>query len=234
MDARPPDEAFKPATLNDPSPGGEAATLSPAMALALTANFASVTAWRSAFAAAALAHGGNPGCLLLLFDPGAGTLHHRWTSDAAQVPAGLVPILGLALPGPASTAQLDAFTAAVAWAPAYERYQHAVHAASEAFGAAQDEVADAVVIDVRRAGVFDQAHTMIPGASWRDPAAVAAWAAELPAERELIVYCVYGHEVGRATALRLRATGLNARFLRGGIDAWQAAERPLQAKGEPS
>jgi Fe-Mn family superoxide dismutase len=46
----------------------------------------------------------------------------------------------------------------------------------------------------------------------------------------VVVYCVFGHEVGRSTALRLRAAGLNARYLRGGIDGWQAAGRPLANK----
>ena len=52
-------------------------------------------------------------------------------------------------------------------------------------------------------------------------------AAELPVDRDVIVYCVYGHEVGRATALRLRAAGVDARYLRGGIDGWQAAGHPV-------
>jgi Fe-Mn family superoxide dismutase len=44
----------------------------------------------------------------------------------------------------------------------------------------------------------------------------------------VVVYCVYGHEVGRATAMRLRAAGVNARYLRGGIDGWVSAARPTQ------
>ena len=71
---------------------------------------------------------------------------------------------------------------------------------------------------------------MIPGAQWRDPAHVAEWSAELPPDREVIVYCVYGHEVGRATAMRLRAAGVNARYLHGGIDGWQAAGETLAPK----
>ena len=43
--------------------------------------------------------------------------------------------------------------------------------------------------------------------------------------------CVYGHEVGRATALRLCASGVAACFLEGGIDAWKNAGLPLSAKG---
>jgi Fe-Mn family superoxide dismutase len=50
----------------------------------------------------------------------------------------------------------------------------------------------------------------------------------------VVVYCVYGHEVGRSTAMRLRATGVDARFLRGGIDGWKAAGKPLQSKGGTS
>jgi superoxide dismutase, Fe-Mn family len=109
-----------------------------------------------------------------------------------------------------------------------------VHGASEAFAASQDEVAAVQLLDVRRAGMFDKAETLIPGAKWRDPAAVDAWARDLPADKEIVVYCVYGHEVGRATALRLRGQGLKARFLRGGIDGWQAAGRPVEPKGTAS
>ena len=82
--------------------------------------------------------------------------------------------------------------------------------------------------------MFDKAQTLIPGAKWRDPAEVDTWARDLPLDEEIVVYCVYGHEVGRATALRLRAQGLKARFLRGGIDGWQAAGRPVDPKGVAS
>jgi Fe-Mn family superoxide dismutase len=112
----------------------------------------------------------------------------------------------------------------------YERYQQAVHAASEPFGVTQDEVAGSTLLDVRRAGVFEHATAMIPGATWFDPSAVDRWASELPADRGVVVYCVYGHEVGRSTAMRLRAMGIDARYLRGGFDGWQAAGRPVEAK----
>jgi superoxide dismutase, Fe-Mn family len=59
---------------------------------------------------------------------------------------------------------------------------------------------------------------------------VDRWAEELAPGQAVTVYCVYGHEVGRVTALRLRAAGINARYLHGGIHDWQAAGRPLQDK----
>ena len=86
------------------------------------------------------------------------------------------------------------------------------------------------MLDVRRAGVYAGATSRLPGATWHDPGSVESWASSLPADRDVVVYCVYGHEVGRATALRLRAAGLRARYLQGGIDGWQAAGRSLETK----
>jgi Fe-Mn family superoxide dismutase len=219
--------------------GGDGKTMVPAMALALAANFGSVERWREEFVAMGKALGGGSGWVLLCFQPREGILVNQWAADHTHALAGGVPILALDMYehayhldfGAAAGAYVDAFMDNLDWAPAYERYQHAVHAASEPFAATQDDVGTATLLDVRRAGVYEQAAALIPGARWCDPAAVATWAPELPAERAVIVYCVYGHEVCRATALRLRAAGVNARYLAGGIDAWQTAGRPLQDKG---
>lgn len=200
----------------------------PAMALALAASFGSVERWRESFVETGQSLGETPGQVLLVFRPQEGRLVHRRTTDRAPDPEGGSTILAFDNPG-----DIGSFVAGIDWNPAYQRYQEAVHAVSEAFGADQDEIAGALLLDVRRAGVFEQAASMIPGARWQDPAAVARWAGELPADREVVVYCVYGHEVGRATAMRLRAAGLKARYLRGGIDGWQSAGRRLAAKPGP-
>ena len=218
--------------------GGDGRTMEPAMALALAANFGSVDRWREEFAAMGKALGGGSGWVLLTFQPREGTLVNQWAADHTHALAGGTPLLALDMyehayhldHGAAAGAYVDAFMANIDWAPVYARYQQAVHAASEPFGATADDVAGSMLLDVRRAGVFAQAASMLPDARWRDPAAVEHWAAELPADRALVVYCVYGREVGRSTALRLRAAGLNARYLRGGFDGWQAAGRPLAAK----
>jgi Fe-Mn family superoxide dismutase len=219
--------------------GGDGRAMEPAMALALAANFGGVERWREEFEAMSKALGGGSGWVLLTFQPREGTLVNQWAADHTHALAGGTPILALDMyehayhldHGAAAGAYVDAFMKNIHWARVYERYQQAVHAASEPFGATQDDaVTGAVLLDVRRAGVFEQATAMIPGARWFDPAAVERWACELPTDRELVVYCVYGHEVGRSTAMRLRAAGLDARYLRGGIDGWQAAGLPLEAK----
>ncbi len=221
---------------------GDGETMVPAMTLALDANFGSVDRWRSEFVAMGKALGGGSGWVLLTFLPRDGTLVNQWAADHTNATAGGVPILALDMFehayhldfGAAAAAYVDAFMANIDWAQVYERYQAAVHGASEAFAAGPDDIAGSQLLDVRRAGMFDKAETLIAGASWRDPAALTDWARDVPRDKEIVVYCVYGHEVGRATALRLRAQGVNARFLRGGIDAWQAAGRPVDAKGAAS
>lgn len=222
--------------------GGDGQTTEPSCQLALQASFGSVERWREEFTACAKALGGGSGWMLLVFLPGDGTLVNQWAADHTHVLAGGVPILALDMYehayhldfGAAAGAYVDAFMANIHWAQVHARYQQAVNAASEPFGRSADDTGDALMVDVRRAGVFEQATTMIAGAQWRNPAVVGQWASELPVNREVLVYCVHGHEVSRATALRLQAAGLNARYLRGGFEAWKAAALPTQPTVESS
>ncbi|MCC6377639.1 MAG: superoxide dismutase [Burkholderiales bacterium] len=219
--------------------GNEA--MEPAMELALAANFGSVERWRDEFVAMGKALGGGSGWVLLTFQPREGTLVNQWAADHLHALAGGTPILALDMYehsyhmdyGAAAGTYVDAFVQNIDWANVYGRYQSAVEQASETAGATAAEVGTATLIDVRRAGVFERADALIDGARWRDPKDVGTWAAELPAGQRVVVYCVYGHEVGRATAMRLRAAGVDARFLRGGFDAWKAAGRPMQPKRDP-
>ncbi len=52
--------------------------------------------------------------------------------------------------------------------------------------------------------------------------------------RPVIVYCVHGHEVGRDAAAALRAQGLDARHLEGGLEAWRAAGFATRAWRAPT
>jgi len=219
--------------------GGRGAGMEAAMALALAASFGTADRWRDEFVAMGKALGGGSGWVLLTFQPREGTLVNQWAADHTHSVAGGTPVLALDMYehayhmdfGAAAAAYVDAFMANVHWGRVYERYQQAVDAASEGFAAGQQDVgADALLLDVRRAAVYEKAGTMIPGAEWRDPAQVSAWAADLPPDREVIVYCVYGHEVGRTTAMRLQSAGVKARFLHGGIDGWRSAGKPLVEK----
>jgi rhodanese-related sulfurtransferase len=82
-----------------------------------------------------------------------------------------------------------------------------------------------IVIDVRKEPAFLDARDTIRGALRRDPAAVESWKNTLPKGRDVVVYCVHGHEVSRGTA---RALG--AGFLEGGIEHWRESGGELAAK----
>jgi Fe-Mn family superoxide dismutase len=218
--------------------GGGEEEMAPAMSLALQASFGSVERWRDEFVAMGKALGGGSGWVLLTFQPREGTLVNQWAADHAHAVAGGVPVLALDMYehsyhgdfGAAAGKYVDAFMDNIHWGKVYERYQRAVEGASDGLAATYGDLQGARLLDVRRAGVFEQAQTVIPGATWRDPKTVASWSSALPAGEPVVVYCVYGHEVGRSTAMRLRAAGINARFLRGGIDGWQLSGRELAPK----
>jgi Fe-Mn family superoxide dismutase len=210
----------------------------PAMDLALSASFGSAQRWRDEFVAMGKALAGGSGWVILSFQAREGRLVNQWAGDHTHAIAGGVPLLALDMYehayhmdfGPAVGAYLDAFMRNLDWSQVYERYQQAVTRTSEGLGATADESSHVRLIDVRRAGVYEQSDVMVRGAEWRDPARVDTWAAELPPEAPVVVYCVYGHEVGRSTAMRLRAAGVDARFLVGGLDGWRAEGRPVASK----
>lgn len=87
-----------------------------------------------------------------------------------------------------------------------------------------------LVIDVRRPPAFSEAPDTVAGALRRNPEEIAGWAAELPANTCVVVYCVHGHRVSQEAAQILRDRGLNARFLDHGIEGWREAGGPLQIK----
>ena len=82
-----------------------------------------------------------------------------------------------------------------------------------------------LLIDVRKQPTFLGAGDMVRGALRRDPAAIDQWKQTLPSGRDVVVYCVHGHEVSQNAA-----KALGARFLEGGLEAWRAAGGELSRK----
>ena len=64
-----------------------------------------------------------------------------------------------------------------------------------------------LLIDVRRAPAFEADTTMLAGATWRDPFATDEWIKFLPHQSDIVVYCVYGHEISKNACAVLRAAG---------------------------
>ena len=205
----------------------------------LKRDFGSLERWRAEFSALATALGGGSGWALLSWSDREHRLANHWASDHTQLLAGATPLLALDMYehsyhmdfGADAKAYVAAFLDNLDWDGVAARYAAAVETSTTALAAGQGEIAGKAppLLDVRRKGAFDASGELIAGAEWRDPEAVDRWAAEF-AGRDVVVYCVYGHEVGQSTAARLRDAGVHARFLSGGIEAWKAAGLPLQRK----
>lgn len=86
-----------------------------------------------------------------------------------------------------------------------------------------------MILDVRRRPAHELAREQIPEAEWRDPAMVGRWLLTLDPARA-VVYCVHGHEISQSVALTLAHSGISARFLEGGIEAWKQAGLPVDPR----
>jgi rhodanese-related sulfurtransferase len=87
-----------------------------------------------------------------------------------------------------------------------------------------------LVIDVRRETAFAGDDRMLASAMRRAPDAVGQWCGDLRPGRSIVVYCVHGHEVSQGVAAALRSTGIEARYLAGGIAGWTELGLPLRNK----
>ena len=79
------------------------------------------------------------------------------------------------------------------------------------------------VVDARPRNYVSRNPDTMPRAIWRDPDAVDDWCGQLSPEAAVFVYCAYGFEVGCKVATLLRQRGFDARYVRGGLAAWNGA-----------
>ncbi|MES2582575.1 MAG: chromate resistance protein ChrB domain-containing protein [Pseudomonadota bacterium] len=98
----------------------------------------------------------------------------------------------------------------------------------EAFNARLGRADTPLVLDVRRQARFDESPRLLAGAQRCAPEDVAALAANRPAG-EVLVYCVYGHNVSEEAVTLLQAAGWRAHRMAGGIEGGQDGEDDAQA-----
>jgi thiosulfate sulfurtransferase len=86
------------------------------------------------------------------------------------------------------------------------------------------------LLDVRRAQARAADGSDIAGARWLDPALWLDWKDSIGQEQPVVVYCAHGHEISQGLTAALRAMGVDARHLEGGISAWKAAGQPVRPR----
>src|SRR5215211_8039905 len=87
-----------------------------------------------------------------------------------------------------------------------------------------------VLVDVRRQDAFAADDRLIVGAFHVPPDEVERWMKDLPANRQAVAYCRGGHEVSQGVAKALRAAGMQAIYLEGGIQEWKEKGLPTRKK----
>ena len=78
-----------------------------------------------------------------------------------------------------------------------------------------------VILDVRRKADYEAEKHLIPGAVWRDPEQIDSWSADIPKDREVVLYCVKGGSVSQSVTDRLRRQNVKAGYVKGGLKAWR-------------
>jgi len=75
-----------------------------------------------------------------------------------------------------------------------------------------------IVLDVRRANDYETSNDIIPDAIWKDPTKIDEWIDSIPKDKEVVIFCVHGGSVSDSVVDRLRAGGIKARLIEGGIE----------------
>jgi rhodanese-related sulfurtransferase len=79
------------------------------------------------------------------------------------------------------------------------------------------------IIDVRRANAYEIAEDVIATAVWQDHRRAVDWGQICRGGSPVVVYCARGDHLSQGAAAVLRADGIAAAYLDGGISAWRSA-----------
>lgn len=86
-------------------------------------------------------------------------------------------------------------------------------------GELKEKPSEFTIIDVRRKTDYDG--KAILNAEWHNPDEVDQWAKDLPAGKEIVLYCARGGSVSNKVLDRLLAANIKARYIEGGIEGWK-------------
>ncbi|MEK9722395.1 MAG: Fe-Mn family superoxide dismutase [Rhodospirillaceae bacterium] len=214
---------------------------------AIVQDFGGLDAWKAQFTAMGRALGGGSGWVILAWSGREGRLVNHWAANHAHMPAGGVPILSLDMYehayhmdfGANAGAYVEAFMQNIHWDRPARRFAQAVGTGAAA-APPNDAVAaetlrdmlsggDApLVLDICLADDMAKRYDKLPGATALAPEKIDNWIGSLPADKPIVAYCVYGYQVSGDAVAAMRARGLDARTLAGGIAAWHAIGAPTE------
>ncbi len=226
------------------------------LADALIRDFGSFENWCTEFTAMGKALAGGSGWVILSWFPRKGQLVNHRAADHSHVLADAIPVLALDMYehayhldfGSNAAAYVDAYIQNLHWGRPTQRFQKAM--VQKATGAQIADTGDEntlptvtveafqrliekdntpLLLDICLAEDMVNRHDKLPGAELRAPEKISEWIDELPKDRPIVAYCVYGYQVSGNAVREMRERGYDARTMTGGIAAWHA----IGGKTEP-
>ena len=233
--------------------GSPAVDPSGSLAHAIERDFGSYEKWRSEFTAMGRAMSGGSGWVILGWCPREGRLVNDWAADHTHTRAGSIPLLALDMYehayqmdfGADAKAYVDTFMKNIHWDRPALRFEAGACAAervvepadtsapmsAEELSARLAAGEQPLLLDICLAVDLPKRHDTLPGATFLPAEKRAEWIEQLPRDRPIIAYCMYGFQVSGDVVAELQKRGLKARNLAGGIASWRAiggATEPLK------
>lgn len=219
------------------------------LAAALEEDFGNVEKWRRQFVGLARSLDGRGGWVALSYSPYDRRLYNQILLDDTHSLPGAVPLLVLDMYehayhlefGANAAAYIDAFMRLIDWTAVSARLEGPVEhqrresvtstdplpsISVEELSALMVTAPGLQVVDARPRNYVSRNPDTMPQAIWRDPESVDDWCSQLSSDGPVFVYCAYGFEVGCKVATTLRERGFDARYVRGGLAAWNGTASP--------
>ncbi len=221
---------------------------------ALAYAFGGVSHWQAEFSMMADSQKDSPGWLILAWCNRFGRLLNVASNDGRLALSCSVPILALDLQehvyssdfGNNQQAYIQAYLQSIHWESVAQSFNTERRSSSqsenlfksseqisvsELHQMMQCETNTPLVLDIRHDDDRERYNARISNTQWRDSFNVAEWSHDLPNDRPVVVYCMYGFWVSQKVAEELRAEGIDARSLIGGLTAWRAMGLPSSQNG---
>ena len=212
--------------------------------LAIDASFGSFATWKTEFSSMAAAS--DRGWMILIWSERFGRLMNISTTDDEQAFSSAEPILVLDMGSHAYSddfgsdreAYVSTFLQSVHWGRIARQFHKTLGAATADNEVDPNQISiaelktclgkgdDVLVLDVRHDDDCERYRNRIAGSEWHDSFDVASWVKNLPKDKPVVIYCMYGFWVSQKVAEELREYGIDARSLSGGVTAWRAMGYP--------
>jgi len=209
----------------------------------INSDFGSVTDWSAAFKSATGEIKSNSSNWLLLAYRYSTDKLENTSTTAIDLDPDLLPLIVMATDaqvykrdfGINIQAYADAFIENLHWQRAAQRLELALNPAAAKFAVSdnsneqisaeqlsQSGTDEITLLDICLGEDLAARYDTIPGARFVQAETQADWMAQLARDQPVVSYCMYGFQVSKNAAARLRKNGYDARILTGGIAAWRA------------